>query len=145
MIPLIPKASADGKSKDEEDETIVNVKCHYAQAEIDNCIFSLGDCAITKVDGVDPKSRHKEKLETESLLYSRGVNWTSLRLSFPSKTQLCSSGGKCEEYIQVVWRETTHVGCANGKCPKTGCIIAKCTVTVCLYSPKGNVQGHRPF
>ncbi|EHA8587232.1 putative Chloroplast stem-loop binding protein of 41 kDa b, chloroplastic [Cocos nucifera] len=32
-----------------------------------------------EIDAVDPKSRHKGKLETESLLDSRGVNWTSLR------------------------------------------------------------------
>ncbi|XAR49246.1 hypothetical protein NMG60_11032373 [Bertholletia excelsa] len=32
-----------------------------------------------ETDAVDPKSRHKGKLETESLLASRGVNWTSLR------------------------------------------------------------------
>ncbi|KAG0471939.1 hypothetical protein HPP92_016485 [Vanilla planifolia] len=32
-----------------------------------------------ETDAVDPKSRHKGKLETESLLNSRGVNWTSLR------------------------------------------------------------------
>ncbi|XP_010941507.1 chloroplast stem-loop binding protein of 41 kDa b, chloroplastic isoform X1 [Elaeis guineensis] len=32
-----------------------------------------------ETDAVDPKSRHKGKLETESLLDSRGVNWTSLR------------------------------------------------------------------
>lgn len=32
-----------------------------------------------KVDAVDPKSRHKGKLETESLLDSKGVNWTSIR------------------------------------------------------------------
>ncbi|KAG4928762.1 hypothetical protein JHK85_055248 [Glycine max] len=30
-------------------------------------------------DAVDPKSRHKGKLETESLLQARGVNWTSIR------------------------------------------------------------------
>ncbi|KAG8648326.1 hypothetical protein MANES_09G179000v8 [Manihot esculenta] len=30
-------------------------------------------------DAVDPKSRHKGKLETESLLESRDVNWTSIR------------------------------------------------------------------
>ncbi|KAB5529131.1 hypothetical protein DKX38_019212 [Salix brachista] len=30
-------------------------------------------------DAVDPKSRHKGKLETESFLESRGVNWTSIR------------------------------------------------------------------
>jgi nucleoside-diphosphate-sugar epimerase len=28
---------------------------------------------------VDPKSRHKGKLETESLLETSGVNWTSIR------------------------------------------------------------------
>ncbi|XP_020100045.1 chloroplast stem-loop binding protein of 41 kDa b, chloroplastic isoform X1 [Ananas comosus] len=32
-----------------------------------------------ETDAVDPKSRHKGKLETENLLDSRGVNWTSLR------------------------------------------------------------------
>ena len=32
-----------------------------------------------QVDAVDPKSRHKGKLETESLLQSKGVNWTSIR------------------------------------------------------------------
>ncbi|KAI3440513.1 MHD domain-containing protein [Psidium guajava] len=32
-----------------------------------------------ETDAVDPKSRHKGKLETETLLASSGVNWTSLR------------------------------------------------------------------
>ncbi|XP_058768023.1 DNA (cytosine-5)-methyltransferase CMT2-like isoform X1 [Vicia villosa] len=32
-------------NEDEEDETIINVKCHYAQAKIGNCIFNIGDCA----------------------------------------------------------------------------------------------------
>ena len=31
-----------------------------------------------QVDAVDPKSRHKGKLETESFLQSKGVNWTSI-------------------------------------------------------------------
>ncbi|XP_020227440.1 DNA (cytosine-5)-methyltransferase CMT2 isoform X2 [Cajanus cajan] len=35
----------------EEDEIIANVECHYAQAEIGNCIFSLGDCALIKGEG----------------------------------------------------------------------------------------------
>ncbi|GKU91155.1 hypothetical protein SLEP1_g5065 [Rubroshorea leprosula] len=32
-----------------------------------------------EIDAVDPKSRHKGKLNTETLLQSRGVNWTSIR------------------------------------------------------------------
>ncbi|XP_019421561.1 PREDICTED: DNA (cytosine-5)-methyltransferase 1-like isoform X2 [Lupinus angustifolius] len=38
-------------NEDEEDEIIVNVKSHYAQVEIGNCIFSLGDCAFIKGEG----------------------------------------------------------------------------------------------
>ncbi|XP_024543416.1 chloroplast stem-loop binding protein of 41 kDa b, chloroplastic isoform X2 [Selaginella moellendorffii] len=32
-----------------------------------------------EVDAVDPKSRHKGKLDTESLLQDKGVTWTSIR------------------------------------------------------------------
>ncbi|CAL5229924.1 g13349 [Coccomyxa viridis] len=32
-----------------------------------------------EVDAVDPKSRHQGKLDTEDLLESKGVNWTSIR------------------------------------------------------------------
>ncbi|KAM0047031.1 putative NAD-dependent epimerase/dehydratase, NAD(P)-binding domain superfamily [Helianthus debilis subsp. tardiflorus] len=32
-----------------------------------------------EIDAVDPKSRHKGKLETEALLESKGVNYTSIR------------------------------------------------------------------
>lgn len=38
-------------NEDEEDETIINVKCHYAQANVGNCIFTLGDCAFIKGEG----------------------------------------------------------------------------------------------
>ncbi|CAL0330829.1 unnamed protein product [Lupinus luteus] len=51
---LKEKKCKDNKFKineDEEDEIIVNVKCHYAQVEIGNCIFSLGDCAFIKGEG----------------------------------------------------------------------------------------------
>ncbi|GAB2264969.1 hypothetical protein Dimus_000040 [Dionaea muscipula] len=33
---------------EEEDELILNVKCHYQQAKILNCALSLGDCALMK-------------------------------------------------------------------------------------------------
>ncbi|XP_023889465.2 DNA (cytosine-5)-methyltransferase CMT2 [Quercus suber] len=37
--------------EEEEDKIIWNVQCHYAHAKIDNCIFSLGDCAYIMGDG----------------------------------------------------------------------------------------------
>ncbi|XP_052210528.1 DNA (cytosine-5)-methyltransferase CMT2-like isoform X2 [Diospyros lotus] len=35
----------------EEDEIIMNVKSHYTRANVDGCIFNLGDCAYVKGDG----------------------------------------------------------------------------------------------
>ncbi|XP_035542186.1 DNA (cytosine-5)-methyltransferase CMT2-like isoform X2 [Juglans regia] len=37
--------------EDEEDEIVWNVQSHYAQAKLNNHIFSLGDCAYIKGDG----------------------------------------------------------------------------------------------
>ncbi|KAJ4952365.1 hypothetical protein NE237_029197 [Protea cynaroides] len=47
------QGSKGGKkaSEDDEDEMILNVKCHYAQAEILKCVFDLGDCAYVKGKG----------------------------------------------------------------------------------------------
>lgn len=42
-------------------------------------IFSKLFLPWWQIDAVDPKSRHKGKLNTESLLESRDVNWTSVR------------------------------------------------------------------
>lgn len=36
-------------SEGEEDEIILNVECHYSQAQVNSCIFNLGDCAYIKV------------------------------------------------------------------------------------------------
>lgn len=35
---------------DDEDEIITNVKCHYRQAEVNGCIFEIGDCAYLRGD-----------------------------------------------------------------------------------------------
>ncbi|XP_027180268.1 DNA (cytosine-5)-methyltransferase CMT2-like [Coffea eugenioides] len=35
----------------EEDETILNVGFHYAQANVDGCVLSIGDCAYIKGEG----------------------------------------------------------------------------------------------
>lgn len=36
-------------SSGEEDEIILNVECHYAQAKVDSCVLNIGDCAYMKV------------------------------------------------------------------------------------------------
>ncbi|QHO15016.1 STS14 protein [Arachis hypogaea] len=68
------------------------------------------------------------------------VGWVAEKKYYDHKSNLCI-GGDCECYIQVVWRDTTHVGCGRVKCDK--CQM-RCTLVVCLYSPPGN-DGERPY
>jgi pathogenesis-related protein 1 len=41
-------------------------------------------------------------------------------------------------YTQVVWKDTTHVGCAKAECKGN-------MLVVCNYDPPGNVLGQKPY
>jgi pathogenesis-related protein 1 len=44
----------------------------------------------------------------------------------------------CGHYTQIVWRDTTSVGCAAQSCPQG-------EIWVCDYSPPGNYVGQHPY
>jgi uncharacterized protein YkwD len=48
-------------------------------------------------------------------------------------------GCTCGHYTQIVWRNTTSVGCGIGACPGGG------EVWVCNYDPPGNFIGQLPY
>lgn len=49
---------------------------------------------------------------------------------------------KWGHFSQIVWKETTHVGCATVTCPSLGNVDSSMALpfTVCNYYPPGNVQ-----
>jgi len=57
-------------------------------------------------------------------------------------TNKCKSGKMCGHYTQVVWADSTKVGCAKpkGTCPEWGD-----KVYVCNYAPGGNIVGSKPY
>jgi hypothetical protein len=51
-------------------------------------------------------------------------------------TAACSGG--CGHYTQIVWRDTTEVGCGMASCPGS-------EVWVCNFAPPGNYVGETPY
>lgn len=68
-------------------------------------------------------------------------SWAGERKYYDTHANRCR-GGVCGHYTQLVWRDTTHVGCAIATCGASGMVA---TIWVCNYSPGGNVIGERPY
>ena len=68
-------------------------------------------------------------------------SWTSEKANYTYSSNTCGSNKTCGHYTQVVWRDTTKVGCALYTCPgfQYGATV------VCNYGPGGNVGGQAPY
>ncbi len=70
--------------------------------------------------------------------------WMMEAQSYNYSTNTCSS--ICGHYTQVVWRNTTSVGCAEKTCT-TGSPFGSGSwyFVVCDYNPPGNFTGQKPY
>lgn len=66
--------------------------------------------------------------------------WAQERVSYNAETNSCATGMICGHYTQVVWKNTTHVGCGLNVCNDNNN-----QVWVCQYSPPGNYVGKKPY
>jgi pathogenesis-related protein 1 len=86
---------------------------------------------------------------TPNSLTTMGVvqNWAAESAYYDYGTNSCAPNRICGHYTQIVWRNTTQVGCAMARCnqnsPFSG--SAQWWFWVCNYSPPGNYVGQRPY
>jgi uncharacterized protein YkwD len=66
-------------------------------------------------------------------------SWMSEEADYNYAANSCS--GVCGHYTQIVWRDTTHLGCALYDCAG----LTYGSTIVCDYGPGGNVNGERPY
>ncbi|MGD1860279.1 MAG: CAP domain-containing protein [Leptolyngbyaceae cyanobacterium] len=66
--------------------------------------------------------------------------WVAEQADYDYASNSCASGKICGHYTQIVWRETTEVGCGVARNDD-----ATREVWVCNYSPAGNYIGERPY
>jgi uncharacterized protein YkwD len=69
------------------------------------------------------------------------IAWDNEKIWYNLETNTCQSGEVCGHYTQLVWANTTSVGCGRSYCPN----ITFSYSIVCDYAPGGNYIGERPY
>ncbi|PIB37337.1 hypothetical protein BFP72_01395 [Reichenbachiella sp. 5M10] len=65
-------------------------------------------------------------------------SWGSEETDYSAMDHTCATGAVCGHYTQIVWKNTTKVGCGTTTCDGQ-------EIWVCQYDPAGNVTGQSPF
>lgn len=67
-------------------------------------------------------------------------SWGSEKPDYNYQKNSCTPGKMCGHYTQMVWKDTSRVGCAMAVCEDT-----KDQIWVCRYQPAGNWVGQKPY
>lgn len=68
--------------------------------------------------------------------------WTAEKDDYNYTKNSCAPGKQCGHYTQIVWAETTQVGCGVSVCQNGN---TQKEIWVCHYDPLGNYIGEKPF
>ncbi|GMH23706.1 hypothetical protein Nepgr_025549 [Nepenthes gracilis] len=66
--------------------------------------------------------------------------WVNEKPYYDYMSNSCIDGKECHHYTQVVWRDSTHLGCARVSCANNNGVFV-----ICNYNPPGNISGQRPY
>lgn len=66
------------------------------------------------------------------------TSWGSEITDYDYETNTCAEGKVCGHYTQIVWENSTQVGCGTVTCDGLD-------IWVCQYDPPGNFVGQKPY
>ncbi|MEP2275033.1 MAG: CAP domain-containing protein [Reichenbachiella sp.] len=65
-------------------------------------------------------------------------SWGAEKQNYDYKKNKCETGKICGHYTQIVWKNTTEIGCAKTLCDGS-------VIWICNYNPPGNFVGQKPY
>ncbi|KAL9231943.1 hypothetical protein vseg_007101 [Gypsophila vaccaria] len=97
-----------------------------------------GDCALQHSGG--PYGENIAEGSGDFLTGTAAVQlWVAEKSDYDYDTNTCAQGKVCGHYTQVVWRDSTNLGCARVECSNGGYFVT------CNYNPPGNFVGQKPY
>lgn len=66
------------------------------------------------------------------------TSWGSEISNYDYESNTCADGKVCGHYTQIVWENSTKVGCGVATCDGQD-------IWVCQYDPPGNFNGEKPY
>lgn len=113
-------------------ELAAQARAWAERCQFDHSNTDLGENLSARTDSADP----------EVIVAA----WAVEGDAFDYKRNRCASGEVCGHYTQVVWRDSTQIGCGMARCDAGGPFgDHEWFMWVCNYSPAGNWSGQRPY
>jgi uncharacterized protein YkwD len=112
-----------------------------AQAWVEKCKLEL-DPTNTEY-GVNLSGTTAYAFTTARMVQS----WASEASWYDYDNNSCAEGKPCDQYTQIVWKDTTQVGCAMKLCNENSpyASVTQWQLWACYYWPAGNQGGQRPY
>lgn len=120
---------------------------NFAQSHADACVFAHSNSTNrTNTFGEWVGENIAANTGTGYDPYTIVDLWASEAIDYDYNTNTCANGKQCGHYTQIVWRDTTELGCAKAVCPTLGnTTFTNAEFWVCEYLPGGNYIGQRPY
>lgn len=122
-----------------------------AQSYAENCIFEHNSERTKQYETISGKNDYVG----ENLYMSTAFaitpaeavqSWASEAQDYNSSRNRCARGKICGHYTQVVWANSTEIGCGIAQCNDMAASSYKRgSVVVCNYVPGGNYVGEKPY
>ncbi|KAH7668771.1 DNA (cytosine-5-)-methyltransferase protein [Dioscorea alata] len=108
----------------DEDEVILDVKCHYLQANVSGCLFDIGDCAYVKGEKRKPNfiGRICEFFET-----TRGEHYTTLQWFYKAEDTVMKEQAKFHDKMRLFYSDIRNDNLLD-------CIISKVRISPIIPS-----------